>query len=308
MTIFSELLNQEISLILELNNKLNNPNDGHIKGTVLEARLYSLLRKFLPNNIDVVRGWITDEQGQRSDERDCLIYDKSKAPAFLFDNSTGIIPLLSILYDIQIKSKLTEKTIRQAYEKFDNRVVHNALIGNNGTNILKIYENIDPNFYESPKIQILLSEKSSYYVFQTFYKDFDDIFDFNNSIQFDDGRTFKVSSESDKRKITINGINLQELCKKKVKICRWTEYPAINSPNLKTFFIGMSNTLYHSSVGVYLTDENENIKYLSLLVLDHNNNVIYKKKIGEKLADSPTINNLNLTLSQDGEVKLSING
>lgn len=306
MTIFSDILDQELSLILELNNKLSNEDDGHIKGTALEVRLNSLLSRFLPSNINIARGWIIDSMGNRTAERDCLIYDTNKAPAFLFDGGTGIIPLISILYDIQIKSKLTEKTIRQAFEKFDNRINNNALIGNKGNNILDIYEKIDPKFYENPKIKILLSEDSGYYFFNVEEKYFKEIFDFENSIKIND-KSFKITPNSDKSKININGFNLEELGNKKIKICRWGEFELIDMSKLKGFFIGLSNTLYRSTeIGSYLCKTNSAIRFHSIVIFDQDNNIISKKKIGEKNADIENINNLHLSIGQDGILKLTI--
>ena len=117
MTIYGEILDTEIELVLAMNNKLSSKDNGHLKGTAFEHSFRSLLAKFTPHNIDVSRGWILYPDGTQSEERDFLVYDKKKAPAFLFDYSTGIIPLLSILYDIQIKSSLSAKTIKDAYLK-----------------------------------------------------------------------------------------------------------------------------------------------------------------------------------------------
>ena len=304
MTIFSNILDQEISLILDLNNQFSNEQDGHIKGTALEVRLNSLLTRFLPSNVSLARGWIVDNEGNRSDERDCLLYDKTKAPAFLFDCNTGMIPLISILYDIQIKSKLTEKNIRQAFEKFDNRIPHNALIGNKGKDILKIYEKIDPYFYESPKIHILLSENSGYYVFNIEEKTFDEIFDFENSITIENKGSFKFDYNYDKNKIIINGIKLSELCKKKIKICRWAEYSSKDVSKLKVFFIGLSNTLFKTNIGKYLHNKDGIIKYHSLVLFDHNNNIFFKRKLGESTADVQDVGKVQMCLNQEGNIEL----
>ena len=307
MTIFSDILDQEISLILNLNNQFAGEQDGHLKGTALEVRLNSLLTRFLPSNISLARGWIVDNTGNRSDERDCLLYDTTKAPAFLFDSSTGMIPLISILYDIQIKSKLTEKTIRQAYEKFDKRIPHNTLIGNKGKDILKVYEKIDPNFYESPKIHILLSENSGYYVFDVKEKTFDEIFDFEKSITIDNRGSLKIDYNYDKNKIIINGIKLSELCKKKIKICQWIEYSSKDISKLKGFFIGLSNTLFKTNIGQYLNNKDGTIKYHSLVIFDHNNNIIVKKKMGEYITDTQDIGKIQMCLNEEGNIELKCN-
>ena len=303
MTIFGDILDQEISLILELNNHLSGIGEGHIKGTALEVRFGSLLKRFLPNNVNFARGWTIDGNGNKSDERDYLLYDTIKAPAFLFDTGTGIIPLISVLYDIQIKSKLTLGTIKQAYEKFDSRIANNVLIGNQGRDILKIYSEIDNLFYINPKINILLSEASGYYFFSIVEKSFNEIFDFENNIRLNNS-PLKIDPSYDKTKIKLNGISLEELSNKKIKICRWVEGILPDSSKLKSFFIGLSNTLYKSNVGEYLSEKNGAIKYLSLLILDHEDNIILEKKLGEKNADIQNLKNVNLSLKRDGKLKI----
>ena len=306
MTIYGDILDKEIQLVLEMNKKLSGKDSGHIKGTAFEHSFRNLLSKFTPENINISRGWILHPDGTQSDERDFLVYDKSRAPAFLFDNSTGIIPLLSILYDIQVKSSLTPKRIKESYEKVDKKIPYNVLICNNGCNLLKEYSKIDPGFLTNPAIIALSSENDGYYCFNIEKQKFREILSKENLIKGIKESTninIKLNDEDIENKLTINKHKVNDLLNYEISICKWYKYQS-NETSLKAFITGFANTLYKTAIGQYLSKEC-NAVVQSIAILDHNNNLIYDKIF----FDTP-IKNLQLStsisISEDGNIQVSV--
>ena len=79
-----------------------------IRGRVREILIKELFKPLLPANIGISSGQIVAcKSGKLSREQDIIIYDSSLLPPMDFDASTAIVPIESVLYTIEIKSRLT---------------------------------------------------------------------------------------------------------------------------------------------------------------------------------------------------------
>ena len=295
-TMFQKLIEQELKLIKELLLQINVKNEGHIKGTALEFRLRSLFSKMMPSFCLVSNGWIIDEKGNKSDERDLLVYNKDKAPQILFDIGTGIFPIESIEYDIQVKNSITDKSFKQAYDKFDKRTKRNVLLGISGTSLFKKYTKIDPKYLHSPKICAFASEDDKYYFFSREKMKYKKIFNINK-LQQDNGPAINVNNKS--CNFTINGNNLSEFGEKEISICRWFCVDLKPQSNRLGFINGFVNTLYKEKTGKYFYDfNNRKPKCLTFVVFDNDGKQIFQASDEE----------LNKILSFETNAAFHING
>ncbi|UTW54818.1 DUF6602 domain-containing protein [Kordiimonas sp. SCSIO 12610] len=108
-----------------------------VKGTVLEILISKLFRPLLPSDIGLGTGQIIEQQsGQTSKQIDIILYDKSILPPILFDDTTGIFPIESVLYAIEVKTMLDKNGLSQAHEsaKLITSFPHLKGIDHNGHN------------------------------------------------------------------------------------------------------------------------------------------------------------------------------
>ena len=271
--IFSQLLENELEVFIKNTKLFSSSTDGHLKGMHTEATFRNIVKKFIPSELEVSNGWIYDETGNKSEERDILIYDPRKAPRFLFDVGVGIIPLSSLCYDIQIKSSLSEKKIKDAYDKFNDKCLHNALISINGTNLLEHYLKIDTNALLNPKIKILSSEQDAYYFFSEKKMKYSDVFTKELFLQEFEKQGIKLKTD----KISLNGLDLDKLKDKNFTIYQWQSFSL--PYKVKGFFLGMVNTLYKNNVGNYIIDQNQTAigKILTRVIVDNEEKILKKE-------------------------------
>lgn len=278
VNIFSQILEHDLSVWIENINCLKDNLDGHIKGTYAESTLRNILKKFMPSNLSISNGWIIDEHGNRSDERDILVYDKNLVPTFLFDAGVGIIPLASLLYDIQIKCSVTEKTLKSAFEKFDAKSPRNVILSVNGNNLLEQYLKVDKDALTVPRIKVLSSENDAYYFWDVQYKKYSDIFTRDNILesvaQSMNIKNLKVESPS----ITVNGLDLKDLETKNIKIYQWIKIKT--KQNIKGFIVGFLNTLYQKNVSDYIVEAGESLigNVVTRTFCDNENNILFSEQ------------------------------
>lgn len=91
---------------------------GHrgVMGKVVEILVKELFRPLLPVDIGVGTGQIIENQDKRcSREHDVILYDKSILPPILYEQETGLFPIESVLYTIEIKTTLTAQELKKAH-------------------------------------------------------------------------------------------------------------------------------------------------------------------------------------------------
>ena len=88
-----------------------------VKGQVLEILLGELFRPLLPSDIGVGTGQIIESySGRMSRQIDIVIYNKSILPPVLIDGNTGLFPIESVLYTIEVKTTLNSKELSLAHK------------------------------------------------------------------------------------------------------------------------------------------------------------------------------------------------
>jgi len=87
-----------------------------VKGAVLEILLSKLFRPLLPADIGIGTGQIIDAYGNTpSPQIDIVIYNKAILPPILIDESVGLFPIESVLYTIEVKTKLNSRELKTAH-------------------------------------------------------------------------------------------------------------------------------------------------------------------------------------------------
>jgi hypothetical protein len=83
----------------------------------LEILVRDLFRPLLPAHIGVGAGHIIDSNSvAQSKEMDVIIYDRSIIPPVLIDGELGFFPIESVLYVIEVKTKLSAAELKGAHE------------------------------------------------------------------------------------------------------------------------------------------------------------------------------------------------
>lgn len=88
-----------------------------LKGKILEILIKDLFRPLLPSDIGVGTGQIIEWYNKRlSNQQDIILYDKSILPPILFESDSGIFPIESVLYTIEVKTTLNASGLRSSHE------------------------------------------------------------------------------------------------------------------------------------------------------------------------------------------------
>lgn len=96
-------------------------NHSPTKGVSREKILKDFLLKYVPDNIGITSGEIISTDGQTSNQIDLIFYDKNKCPVFYTDGESSILPIEGVYGIVEVKSKLNENELIDAYNKI-NRV------------------------------------------------------------------------------------------------------------------------------------------------------------------------------------------
>lgn len=90
-------------------------HDG-LKGRLREIVIRDLLRPTLPADIGLGTGEIVTAVNKKSSEQDVVMYDKRILPPIVMEGASGIFPIESVLYTIEVKSKLTATELEAAHK------------------------------------------------------------------------------------------------------------------------------------------------------------------------------------------------
>lgn len=87
-----------------------------VKGNIVEILVGGIFRPLLPSDIGVGTGQIIDCYGSpMSGQTDIVLYDKSILPPILIDDKTGLFPVESVLYAIEVKTTLDNAGLSTAH-------------------------------------------------------------------------------------------------------------------------------------------------------------------------------------------------
>jgi hypothetical protein len=78
--------------------------------------LDELFRPLFPPEIGLGTGEIISSTGEVSSEQDVVIYSQSMMPPVVYRGATGLFPIESVIYSIEVKSRLTKAELRKAHK------------------------------------------------------------------------------------------------------------------------------------------------------------------------------------------------
>lgn len=87
-----------------------------LKGLMREILVRELLVPILPPTSGIGCGEIVDSYDNHSTQQDVVIYDKSIVPSVLLDATNGIFPIESVIYTIEVKSKIDARQLKTAHD------------------------------------------------------------------------------------------------------------------------------------------------------------------------------------------------
>ena len=115
--LINEILNEKIALIIQRYMSTIHIDHKVTKGFGRESCLIEILKDLVPTWIGVGTGIAFDRSGKQSPQLDIVLYDKNAMPSF-FQEKTGFFPIDSIVYIIEVKSRLTSQELDDTVEKF----------------------------------------------------------------------------------------------------------------------------------------------------------------------------------------------
>ena len=87
-----------------------------LKGKLREIVIRDLLRPLFPSDIGLGTGEIITTTNQHSQQQDVVVFDRSIVPPILLEGTTGVFPIESVIYAIEIKSRLTAAELRSSID------------------------------------------------------------------------------------------------------------------------------------------------------------------------------------------------
>lgn len=88
-----------------------------VKGRLREIFIRDLLRPLLPADIGLGTGIVVSIDNRQSTEQDVLLFDRRILPPILWEQTTGVFPVESVLFSIEVKSVLTATELMSAHDK-----------------------------------------------------------------------------------------------------------------------------------------------------------------------------------------------
>lgn len=181
---FRDLLIAEIKKALADSSSAIHKNHRYLEGKVREILLERLVTPLLNKRFSTGTGHVVDYKGAKSRETDICIYSNNLLSPLFHSASErfGIFPIESVLCCIEVKTTLSKRTLKDAYEKFKHLNDHLVMsAGQHGLNedplthyfikpqfdffafgstskkytpeyILSIYKEIDDSWEENPLI------------------------------------------------------------------------------------------------------------------------------------------------------------
>ena len=89
-------------------------HDG-LKGHLREIVIRELFRPLMPADIGLGTGEIVSADGRTSSQQDVVFFDRGILPPLLME-SAGVFPIESVLYSIEVKSRLRRSDLEQAHQ------------------------------------------------------------------------------------------------------------------------------------------------------------------------------------------------
>lgn len=115
--IYRDLVYSRVQSAVNGARAIANVSSPLVKGQIREVLMRDLFRPFLPSDFGVGSGVIISAKGgQQSREQDIVIYNRRILPPMLFEGSLGIFPVESVLFTVEVKSRLTSTQLTSAHD------------------------------------------------------------------------------------------------------------------------------------------------------------------------------------------------
>jgi hypothetical protein len=115
--VYKAIMRSKVLGALEAARAVQGMTHPGLKGRVREILLGELFRPLLPADVSIASGQIVQcNSGRLSRQHDVILFDASILPPLAFDPSAAIIPIESVLYTIEVKSKLTKAELEKAHK------------------------------------------------------------------------------------------------------------------------------------------------------------------------------------------------
>lgn len=111
-------LKKEIKGALKAYHDASALDHSGLRGRVREITAEKLIKPIISPGIEIGTGKITDSTGTLSAETDLVIYSRQTLLPLIYGHSTGLFPVESCVYAIEVKSQLTATELQTSIEKF----------------------------------------------------------------------------------------------------------------------------------------------------------------------------------------------
>lgn len=110
-TVYRDLILARVQTAVGAAKAVTNITHKGLKGQLREILIRDVFYPLLPSDVGVGTGEIISADNRQSRQQDVVIFDKRILPPILLQESTGIFPIESVLYAIEVKSKMTAHEI-----------------------------------------------------------------------------------------------------------------------------------------------------------------------------------------------------
>lgn len=111
-TVYRALTLARVAAAVGAAKAVSNIKHEGLKGQLREIVIRDLFYPLLPSDVGVGYGEIISSDNRQSREQDVVIFDKRILPPILLERVKGIFPIESVLYAIEVKSRMTANEIK----------------------------------------------------------------------------------------------------------------------------------------------------------------------------------------------------
>jgi hypothetical protein len=111
-TVYRALMLARVGAAVGAAKAVTNVKHEGLKGQLREIVIRDLFRPLLPSDVGVGTGEIISADNRQSTEQDVVIFDKRILPPMVLESAKGIFPIESVLYAIEVKSKMTANEVK----------------------------------------------------------------------------------------------------------------------------------------------------------------------------------------------------
>ena len=113
--VYRDLILARVQAAVGAAKALTNITHKGLKGQLREIVIRDLFHPLLPSDVGVGTGEIISADNRHSRQQDVVIFDKRILPPIVLEQVKGVFPIESVLYAIEVKSKMTAKAIKNSH-------------------------------------------------------------------------------------------------------------------------------------------------------------------------------------------------